>query len=134
LLSIEGRAIRREHQGQGLGTLALHDILEATGAPMAASVTRNPAVPKLMTRAFHTVLPDLTAPDALHTMQRADVQEATELYASHVGADPADAPFVFGRYTGGLYGGTDPGAHMPLTEITSDPENGIIMIATDRRY
>ena len=101
---------------------------------MAASSTRNPAIPRLMAYAFHTVLPDMQAPDPLRHLVRPDVFEVAEDYAVHIGADPAEVPFVLGRYIGGLYGGPDPGLGMRnLLEISTNPENGIIMIATDRR-
>jgi hypothetical protein len=133
VLSIEGRAIRSEYQHQGLGTLALYDILDSEDVQAAASVTRNPAVPRLMANGFYTVSPDLNAPQPLHHMMRdARVQHVTEVYARHVGVDPADAPFAFGRYAGGLYGSTDPGRCMPIPEIAGNPENGIIMVALDR--
>jgi hypothetical protein len=87
-----------------------------------------------MQRAFHTVLPDLRAADPLHPLQRTKVRETMEDYAAHIGAHPDNLPFVPGRYTGGLYGGKDPGAAMhALPEISANPESAIIMIATDRK-
>jgi hypothetical protein len=108
--------------------LDTHDI-EA-----AASVTRNPAIPKLMTSGFYTVSPDLEHHDPLHHFKNNPrMRELTEVYAEHIGAPATDLPFAFGRYEGGLYGYADPGQAMSIPEIADDPENGIIMIATDRR-
>lgn len=134
LLSIEGRAIKREFQGNGVGKLALHDMIDTYDVHAAASVTRNPAIPRLMANGFHTVSPDLTYHDPLHHFKQNDrIRELTEVYAEHLGANPDGLPFALGRYKGGLYGYTDPGNAMGIPEITDDPENGIIMIATDRR-
>jgi hypothetical protein len=88
-----------------------------------------------MTNGFYTVSPDLEHHDPLHHFKRNDrVRELTEVYAEHIGASPDDLPFALGRYEGGLYGYADPGQAMGIPEIANDPENGIIMIATDRRF
>lgn len=136
MLSIEGRAIRKDFQGKGLGTLALSDILRLTGAQAAASVTRNPAVLALMRKAFHIVSPDLTADDPLHRVTSHKlVRHLTEVYARHVSADVRDIPFVYGRYGNGLYGTTDPGRAMrALPDIANTPGNGVIMVAVSRRH
>jgi hypothetical protein len=137
VLSIEGRAIRPEFQGQGLGSLALHEILQTEkDITAAASVTRNPAVPRLMHKAFYTVSPDLQAEDPLHLVRNDGVlREISEDYSEYVGADPAETPLVRGRYEGGLYGGDDPGRGMRgLPEVSEHPANGVIMVAMDRRY
>lgn len=134
LLSIEGRAIRREYQGNGIGTLALYDLLDTHDVESAASVTRNPAIPRLMTNGFYTVSPDLDNPDPLrHFKSNIRVRELTEVYAEHIGSEPAALPFAISRYEGGLYGYTDPGEQMGIPQISDYPENGIIMVATDRR-
>ena len=136
LLSIEGRAIRPEYQGKGLGTLALSGILKVTNVPAAASVTRNPAVLRLMTTGFQIVSPDMGAGDPLHYFRNDErVQEATEVYGRHVVADPQSLPFVYDRYTGGLYGESDPGQNLTaLPQVANNPENGVIMAAVERRY
>lgn len=135
LLSIEGRAIKREYQGNGIGTVALYDLLDTHDFQAAASVTRNPAIPRLMANGFYTVSPDPEHHDPLHHFKRNDrVKELTEAYAEHIGAKHEDLPFALGRYEGGLYGYADPGHDMGIPEIADNPENGIIMIATDRRF
>lgn len=135
ILSIEGRAIRPEYQNQGLGSLALKDILQKIpNITAAASVTRNPAVLKLMGKNFRTVSPDLGAVDPLHFVKENDrVQKVSTIYAEHIGADSAQIPFVFDRYAGGLYGDNDLGKAMPISEIAQNPQHGIIMVAIDRR-
>ncbi|MFC0112544.1 GNAT family N-acetyltransferase [Kibdelosporangium aridum] len=92
LLSVEGRAIAREHQRRGLGVRALQGLLEVTDASMIASVTRSPAIPKLMKHAFYTILPDLSALNPFHPVERHDVREAAECYARYAGADPVNMP------------------------------------------
>lgn len=99
-----------------------------------ASVTRNPAVPRLMGKAFHVVSPDLSAADPLHHYKEsALVRHISEVYAKYVGGDPEVAPFVYDRYGNGLYGHEDPGRLMALPEIANHPGNGIIMVATAKR-
>lgn len=134
LLSIEGRAIGKDFQHKGLGTLALREILATENVQTAASVTRNPAVPRLMSKAFHIVSPDLEMPDALHHFKHNEhVRELTEIYAKHIDVRAEDVPFVVGRYGNGLYGFDDPGETMALPQISDYPGNGIIMIATEKR-
>jgi hypothetical protein len=135
LVSIEGRAIQRVHQGTGLGTLALHQLLDAhPDIAAAASVTRNPAIPRLMTRGFNVVSPDLGHENPLHHYKNNRLlRHLTEVYGAHVGADPATLPLVPNRYTGGLYGYADPGQHMGIPQLAESPEHGIIMIATERK-
>lgn len=101
-----------------------------------ASVTRNPAVLRLMAKFFRIVSPDLDDPDPFHHLKDDKlVQHLTKVYGRHVGADPAHLPMVVGRYTGGLYGGADPGKNIKqLPAIARHPENGMVMIALDRRY
>jgi hypothetical protein len=110
--------------------LETHDDIQA-----AASVTRNPAVPRLMANGFYTVSPDLEHPNPLHHFKRNRlVRHLTEVYGSHVDADPGELPFAIGRYQGGLYGYTDPGLRMAgIPEVTDNPDNGVIMVAVDRR-
>lgn len=133
LLSIEGRAIRREYQGHGLGKAALQEILRTEQFDAAASVTRNPAVLKVMQSGFCTVSPDLRAADPLHSMRDPLLQELAQVYSAHIGSNPAEAPFVNGRYTGGLYGGVDPGAGIAaLPQLANHPENGVMMLAVDK--
>jgi hypothetical protein len=131
LLTIEGRAIRQDCQGQGLGTLALKQLLANVNVDAVASVTRNPAVPKLMTKVFHIVSPDLSSPDPLHYFKSSRlIQHMTNSYAEHIGAAVEDQPFVCNRYGDGLYGGYDPGREMTcLPQISNNPSNGIIMVA-----
>ncbi len=114
--------------------MALHDIVESDRIEAAASVTRNPAVPRLMASSFYTVSPDLQAADPLHHFKDDGlVRHLTEVYATHVEADPSTLPFVPGRYGDGLYGGDDPGRRLTmLPEIAEHPGNGIIMVAIDR--
>ncbi len=132
LLSIEGRAIRRAHQANGLGMLSLKKLIAEEDYVAMASVTRNPAIIKLMRKAFYTVLPDLTDADPLHPMQDKVVRHLVNVYGRHVGADPRDLPFVHGRYKGGLYGYADPGKGLEgLPQIAGSPESGIVMIAMD---
>ena len=98
-----------------------------------ASVTRNPAVLRLMRKHFFTVSPDLNDPDPLYHMQDRLIAHLVEVYGRHVGADPKDLPFVHSRYTGGLYGYADPGRDMDkLPQIASNPESGVVMIAMDQ--
>ncbi|HSX34143.1 MAG TPA: hypothetical protein VLF62_00685 [Candidatus Saccharimonadales bacterium] len=133
LLSIEGRAIKREYQGRGLGKTALQQILATEQFDAAASVTRNPAVLKVMQSGFCTVSPDLRAADPLHYMRDPLLRELASVYSAHIGSDPKDAPFVPGRYTGGLYGGEDPGRGMAaLPQLAANPENGVMMLAADK--
>lgn len=109
-------------------------MLDVYDIESAASVTRNPAIPRLMASGFHTVSPDLDSDDPLHHYGRNEkVRALTETYAEHIGASPADLPLVVGRYEGGLYGYDDPGRHIGIPELAADPESGIIMVATDRR-
>lgn len=132
LLSIEGRAIRREHQALGLGALSLRKLIQEEEFDAVASVTRNPAVLRLMRKHFYTVSPDLSDPDPLHYMNDSVVSHVVDVYGKHIGADPQDLPFVHGRYTGGLYGYTDPGRGMDvLPQIADNPESGVIMVAMD---
>jgi len=135
LLSIEGRAIHKAFQGRGLGTTALYEVLANTDIFAAASVTRNPAVPKLMSKAFRVVSPDLGAPDPLHAFHSSPlVYDVTDFYAQHIGANPAETPLVRGRYGEGLYGLDDPGQGMTaLPEVQLNPGDGIIMVAIERR-
>lgn len=135
VLSIEGRAIRKDFQGRGFGTQALRDIVQTENVQAAASVTRNPAVPFLMHKVFRVVSPDLSAAEPLHYFDNvSEVRDLTEVYARHVAADPAELPFVRGRYGEGLYGFDDPGRDMlGLPGIAENPGDGIIMVALDRR-
>ncbi len=136
LLSIEGRAISREFQGKGLGSTALRELLlSEPEAIAAASCTRNPAIPRLMSRYFTTVSPDIKDTNPLHFYNDNEIiRYLTAVYGEHVNASPADLPFTYGRYTGGLYGADDPGAAFPgLPELQISPENGMIMVATGRR-
>lgn len=131
-LSIEGRAIRRDYQALGLGSLSLRELTLEEKFDAVVSVTRNPAVLRLMRRHFYTVSPDLTDPDPLHYMGDPMVSHVVDMYGEHIGADPRDLPFVHGRYTGGLYGYADPGRAMgALPQIADKPESGIIMVAMD---
>ena len=130
MLSIEGRAIRREYQGLGLGALSVRKLIQEEDFDAAASVTRNPAVLRLMRKHFYTVSPDLSDPDPLYYMDNLVIGHVVDVYGKHVGADPQDLPFVHGRYTGGLYGYADPGRGMEaLPQIADNPESGIIMVA-----
>lgn len=90
-----------------------------------------------MAKGFRVVSPDLNAPDPLQPFtQNTAVRQLTELYAQHVDADPTALPLVPDRYTGGLYGGPDPGVGMAavgLPQLAQHPEHGIIMVATERR-
>lgn len=132
LLSIEGRAIRRAHQAKGLGGLSLKKLLAEEQFDAVASVTRNPAIVRLMRKGFLTVLPDLSDPDPLHHMRDPVVRHLVQTYGRHIGADEASLPFVHGRYKGGLYGYADPGEQMNvLSEIANSPESGVIVIAMD---
>lgn len=135
LLSIEGRAFRRETQGRGLASLALREIIQDENITAAASVTRNPVILHVMRKSFATVSPDVHAADPLHHFKNSQVvRELTELYGAHVGAPHETLPFALGRYGNGLYGCDDPGlALTQLPEITAHPGNGVIMLATDRR-
>jgi hypothetical protein len=134
LLSIEGRAIKQAYQGNGIGRLALIDLIGAYDIQAAASVTRNPAIPRLMLNGFKVVSPNPTQPNPLHAYRHNDrVRAFTEVYAEHINAETASLPIVPGRYEGGLYGYTDPGRNMGIPEIEADKENGVIMVAIDRR-
>lgn len=136
MLSVEGRAISPAYQGNGLGTLALHDTLQQyDDVRAAASITRNPAIPRLMAKAFHTVSPDLNHPNPLRPFVHDDrIRTLTEMYARHTDTATETLPFAVDRYQGGLYGGVDPGQNMiDIPEIAGYPENGIVMIAIDRK-
>ena len=109
-------------------------MLDTYDIESAASVTRNPAIPRLMANGFYTVSPNMDSPDPLGVYKQNErVRRLTEMYAQHVDARVDDLPFVFGRYEGGLYGYEDPGRQIGIPELADDPESGIIMIATDRR-
>ncbi len=88
-----------------------------------------------MRSAFRVVSPDLGADDPLHYFKdRGLVRHLCDVYARHVGANPEDVPFIYGRYGNGLYGRDDPGEKMTgLPEIVNQPGNGIIMVAIGRR-
>jgi len=134
LLSIEGRAIRQAYQGNGVGKLALVDLVDTYDIQAAASVTRNPAIPRLMRTAFSIVSPDPANADPLHAYHNnSQVRAFTEVYAEHIGADTATLPIVPGRYEGGLYGYADPGLAMGIPEIESSNESGVVMVAVNRR-
>ena len=113
LLSIEGRAIRSDFQGRGLGSAALRELLlTEPDVVAAASCTRNPAIPRLMSRYFGKVSPDISHANPLHYYETDEfVRYFTEQYGNHVNVLPQDAPFAYGRYVGGLYGHDDPGAN-----------------------
>lgn len=113
--------------------MALRQMVATYHFDAAASVTRNPAIPRVMRECFHGVMPDLTAEDPLRHMRDPLFGHLATIYARHIGSDPHDAPFVPGRYTGGLYGADDPGQGMArLPGMAENPENGIMMLAADR--
>lgn len=115
-----------------MGGLSLKKLLAEEQFDAVASVTRNPAIVRLMGKGFFTVLPDLNDPDPLHHMRDPLIRHLVQAYGAHIGADEASLPFVHGRYKGGLYGYTDPGEGMnALPEIANNPESGVIVIAMD---
>ncbi|MGZ3146387.1 GNAT family N-acetyltransferase [Lentzea chajnantorensis] len=125
---VEGRAITPAHQRGGLGTRCFREFVDTTGASAVATVTRNPAVCRMMAAEFRTVLPDLTSDRPLRTLHHPGVAMAVRTYAAHLGADGAGLPFIRNRYPGGLYGVRDPGLRMPLPEISRDPSCGVITV------
>lgn len=135
IVSIEGRAIRQEFQGQGLGSLALRHLLKQDNSIVAAaSVTRNPAVPKVMSKCFAKVAPDLSAIQPLEIYNDPQIKTIMEAYGNYLGISPQNLPFAVGRYKGGLYGYEDVGKQMDkIPQIANYPENGIIMAAINRR-
>lgn len=130
---IEGRAITPAHQGGGLGTRCFREFVDTTGATAVATVTRNPAVCRMMAAEFRTVLPDLTSDRPLQTVHHPGVATAVRRCAGHLGVDVAALPFIRNRYPGGLYGVRDPGLRMPLPEISRDPSCGIITVGVGRK-
>ncbi|MBV2357152.1 GNAT family N-acetyltransferase [Streptomyces sp. J2-1] len=134
LWSIEGRATLTAYQGMGLGALALARFLEVTGAETVVSVTRNPAVCRLMARRFTVCLPDLdpAAADPLRPLEHSAVRDAVKRYADHLDAADNPLPFLENRYPGGLYGAADPGRAMPFPELAGHPANGMITVGTNR--
>ena len=136
LLTHDGRAIRKEFQGQRLASVALDKLLEDDNLHItaAAGATRNPAVPKVMARSFATVSPDVSRPDdpLYHYHNNPLVRYITDLYARRIGADVTTLPFTH-RYGEGLYGASDPGKQMPLAEIRNNPGMAVIAVAVDKK-
>ncbi|USX55493.1 GNAT family N-acetyltransferase [Lentzea sp. HUAS12] len=129
---VEGRAITPAHQRGGLGTRCFREFVDTTGANAVATVTRNPAVCRMMAAEFRTVLPDLASDRPLRTLHHPGIATAVRSCAAHLGADAAGLPFIRDRYPGGLYGVRDPGLRMPLPEISRDPSCGIITAGVAR--
>ena len=129
---IEGRAIAPAHQRGGLGTRCFREFVDMTGANAVASVTRNPAVCRMMAAEFRTALPDLASDCPLQTLRHPGVAAAVRCYAGHLGAEVAELPFLRNRYPDGLYGARDPGLRMPLAAINRDPSCGIITVGVGR--
>ncbi|KJK42531.1 hypothetical protein UK23_36720 [Lentzea aerocolonigenes] len=130
---VEGRAIAPAHQRGGLGTRCFREFVDTTGANAVATVTRNPAICRMMAAEFRTVLPDLTSDRPLRTLRDPEVATAVRRYAAHLGIDVAEPPFLRNRYPGGLYGVRDPGLRMPLPEISRDPSCGVITVGVGRK-
>ncbi|KOV83935.1 GNAT family N-acetyltransferase [Nocardia sp. NRRL S-836] len=130
---VEGRAIAPAHQRGGLGTRCFRDFLDTTGANAVATVTRNPAICRMMAAEFRTVLPDLSSDRPLRTLHHSGIATAVRHYAGHLGADVAELPFIRNRYPGGLYGVRDPGLRMPSPEISRDPSCGVITVGVGRK-
>ncbi|WP_055546861.1 GNAT family N-acetyltransferase [Streptomyces sp. NBRC 110028] len=133
--AIEGRATRTAYQGMGLGMRAFAGFLDVTRADIVTSVTRNPAVCRLMAHHFEVSLPDLrpSAHDPLWPLKRRGVSDAMRRYADHLDVSHDRLPILENRYPSGLYGVADPGKGMPLPDLANHPEHGMIAVGVGRQ-
>lgn len=127
MLWLQGIAIDKAHQGQGIGVMLVDHAMKEQEANILVATTRNPATVKLIGSVSQKACPDVRADGPLQNLYDDDIQQALNEFGQHVGADPIMFPYLYDRYPDDLYG-DDPGIRMPMPTISANPRNATMVV------